>query len=90
MHVLCKERYAWDKILSLPLDTTEILTWGYDEEEEYWDSGGHHEGWKDEYSLEEFEADNYEDGGSELPTLREWLCKMKLTNRELREKLLEK
>jgi len=64
--VMCHERYDWDKILSLPIDDVEILTWGYDEEDEYWDN-----------------ADE------KLPMMSNWLDRIKLTNKELREKFNE-
>lgn len=66
-NVLCSEKYDWDEILSLPIDDIEILTWGYDEEDEYWDTSE-----------------------EELPTMKSWLEKVRLTNKELREKLNEK
>lgn len=71
-HALTSNRFNWDKILSLPLDSTEVYTWGYDEEEEEW-------GCQDEWDIE---------GGPEpLPTLREWIEKVKPTDKALREKL---
>jgi len=77
-HALTKDHFNWDKILSLPLDTTEILTWGYDEEE-------------DEWSCQDVEWD---ENGREMepepmPTLREWIEDRKLFSKELREKLKE-
>lgn len=75
-HTLTKDHFNWDKILSLPLDTTEILTWGYDEEEEEW-------------SCQDVEWDENEREiePEPLPTLREWIEDRKLFNKELREKL---
>ena len=75
-HALTHNNFNWDKILSLPLDTTEILTWGYDEEE-------------DEWSCQDIEWDENgrEIGPESLPTLREWIEDRKLFSKELREKL---
>lgn len=60
-------------------DETEVLTWGYDEEDEYWDST---------FLTGDSPIELYENNlPNPLPTLREWLEKMKVTNKELRKKL---
>jgi hypothetical protein len=77
-HALTDNHFNWDKILSLPLDTTEIHNWGYTEDEEEW-------------SCQDVEWDENEQEiePEPLPTLREWLETMKVSNKELREKLKE-
>jgi len=74
-HVLTRDNFNWDKILSLDWDETEVLTWGCDEEEGEW-------------SCQDVEWDENEQEiePEPLPTLREWIEKMKITNKELREK----
>lgn len=76
INCLAKPHYDWEKILSLPMDTTLVNSWGYDEEDEQWDS---QEGeWDDDGNY--IEPD-------EIPTLRAWLEKMKPFSKELRELL---
>jgi hypothetical protein len=80
-HALTHNNFNWDKILSLNQDETEVLTWGYDEEDEYWDST---------FLTGQSDFELYEnDLPNPLPTLREWIEKMKPMNKELREKLKE-
>ena len=71
-NIRCKEHYDWDKILSLDPETTTVKTWGYDEEEDYWDND-------DDYYNDEVEVS--------LPVLKDWLKSKKILNRELREKI---
>lgn len=75
---MCKEKLDWDKILSLPLDTTEIYIWGYDEEEEEWDCQG--DEWDENGKYIEPEP---------LKTLRQWIEDRAKTSKSLREKLNE-
>lgn len=77
IHVLTETKYNWDKILSLPMDTTFVKSWGYDEEDEEWDD---QEGSWDLETGEFIEPDP-------IPTLREWIERIKPMNKELREKL---
>lgn len=77
IHTMTETKYDWDKILSLPMDETYVRSWGYDEEDEEWND---QEGTWDEETGEFIEPDP-------MPTLREWIERVKPVFKELKERL---
>lgn len=78
IHVLCDKQYNWEKILSLPMESTRVKTWGYDEEDDEWDC--------QEDCWDEEDDDGYFESKS-MPILTDWIEKMKPFSKELRELL---